>query len=106
MGFRDKRVGFDVVDTPFGELTDSSTYYSVGYENFTLENFCDGYIFQKNFKDYEGCTVDEGFVTEKNLQEVINSFKPDERKKFISTEMLMENMKKDVDFQMKHPNLK
>lgn len=105
MGLRDKRVGFDLAGTPMGELPDSSSCYSVGYENFTLENFCDGYIFQKNFKDYEGCTVDENFVTDKNLQEVIGTFRPDERKYFYSPAMLIENMKKEADFRMKYQNL-
>jgi hypothetical protein len=67
--FDDKRVGFDVRGTPFGELADESTYYAIGYENFTLATFCDGYVFQRHFPDYEGCTVDPKFITWKNLRE-------------------------------------
>jgi uncharacterized iron-regulated protein len=67
--FEDKRVGFDVRGTPFGKLTDDNAYYAIGYQNFTLANFCDGYVFQGDFRDYEGCTVDPKFITWKNLSE-------------------------------------
>jgi len=69
--FKDKRVGFDVKGSPFGELRDDNSYYSVGYDDFTLETICDGYIFQKHLKDYEGCTVDENFITKENIDEAI-----------------------------------
>lgn len=70
--FEDKRVGFDVKDTPFGKLQDDSTFYSAGRENFKLSDFCDGYVFQKHIADYEGCEVDLLFVTEENLEEAID----------------------------------
>lgn len=69
--FQEKRVGFDVLRSPFGKLRDNETHFSAGYDNFTLETFCDGYIFQRPFKDYEGCTVDEDFITEKNFAEAL-----------------------------------
>jgi hypothetical protein len=71
-GFKDKRVGFDAKGTPFGRLRDTQSYYSAGYSDFILSKFCDGYIFQKNFRDYEGCTVDHMFVTEENFEEALN----------------------------------
>ena len=70
--FEDKRVGFDVRNTPFGELQDDNTLYSAGRERFKLRDFCDGYVFQKHVADYEGCTVDPLFVTEKNFEEAID----------------------------------
>jgi hypothetical protein len=70
--FEDKRVGFDVQNTPFGKLRDDLTYYSAGRTRFKLEDFCDGYVFQKHIEDYEGCTVDPLFVTEENFQEAID----------------------------------
>ncbi|MFZ2054302.1 MAG: hypothetical protein WAU81_08905 [Candidatus Aminicenantales bacterium] len=45
--FEDKRVGLDVKNTPFGELQDDSSFYSVAYDEFKLSDFCDGYVFQK-----------------------------------------------------------
>jgi hypothetical protein len=67
--FDDKRVGFDVRGAPFGELADENTCYAIGYEDFTLATFCDGYVFQRHFRGYEGCTVDPKFITWKNLSE-------------------------------------
>ena len=72
--FKNKRVGFDVVGSPFGALREDQLYYSAGHPNTTLSTFCDGYIFQKRLKDYEGVTVDETFITEGNLQEAIKIF--------------------------------
>jgi hypothetical protein len=72
--FEDKRVGFDIIGSPFGDLRDDGTYYAFGYPDFNLSTFCDGYIFQKHFKNYEGCTVDKKFITDMNLQEAIDYF--------------------------------
>ena len=76
--FQDPRVGFDVKGSPFGRLTDPTTAYSFGYDSFTLETFCDGYIFQKHFEDYEGCTVDEKFVTDENFDEAVKGIFDDD----------------------------
>ncbi len=98
--FQDKRVGFDVKGTPFGYLKDDSTYYSLGYTNFTLSAFCDGYIFQKHFSDYEGCTVDKLFITEENLQEAIDysaNLKARERRDKITPDSLINSMIKDAN---------
>ena len=70
--FEDKRVGFDVRNSPFGKLRDDSAFYSAGRDNFKLSDFCDGYVFQKHIADYEGCEVDPLFVTEENLKEAID----------------------------------
>ena len=80
--FKNKRVGFDVKGSPFGKLRDDDTYYSIGYDEFTLSTFCDGYIFQKHFSDYEGCTVDTEFITQKNLQEAIEYWTNPKTRKF------------------------
>lgn len=66
-----RRVGFDVKGSPFGLITDTESYYSLGYANFTLDKYCDGYIFQKAFADYEGVTVDPLFVTDENFAEAM-----------------------------------
>lgn len=99
--FEDKKVGFDVRDTPFGKLRDDSTFYSAGYDTFILSDFCDGYVFQKHIEDYEGCTVDPLFVTEDNLKEAID-YLPNPRLKkvmkspqqFLSFLRLKVNMKR------------
>ena len=71
-GSDNQRIGFDVMDSPFGLLRDDNIYYSLGYDDFTLGRFCDGYIYQKAISCYEGCTVDRLFVTEENFEEAMD----------------------------------
>ena len=105
--FEDKRVGFDVKGSPFGELEDPETYYSIGYDRFTLSVFCDGYIFQKHFKDYQVCTVDEQFVTNDNLKEAISRiFNFDWRRRITKPEDIIIAMKNDAEIKRRFRYLK
>ena len=61
-------VGFDLVNSPLGKLRDDS-YYSLGYKNFTLADFYDGYVFLKPIKQLSGCEIDTAFLTEKNWEQ-------------------------------------
>jgi uncharacterized iron-regulated protein len=60
-------VGFDTRGTPFGELTGETSVYHYGYIPFTLEQFCDGYIYFVPLSNYEGVTPIKDFVNEGNL---------------------------------------
>ncbi|MET3027095.1 hypothetical protein ABXT06_10485 [Flavobacterium sp. UW10123] len=62
---QNKPIGFDLINTPLGKLRDDS-YYSLGYSNFTLENFYDGYVFLKPIKELSGCDIDLNFLTASN----------------------------------------
>lgn len=64
-----QRAGFDTKGTPFGKLTGETSFYKHGYTNFTLEMFCDGYIYQKPFSKYEGVTPIKEFVNETNIDQ-------------------------------------
>jgi hypothetical protein len=100
--FEDKRVGFDIKGSPFGDLLDDDTYYAFGYPDFNLSTFCDGYIFQKHFKDYEGCTIDTKFITDKNLQEAIDYFDdPTQRKNLKTIEDFIIFMKERANLKKK-----
>ena len=68
--YSDKRVGFDVIDSPFGQLISADSYYAIGYHNFTLDKYCDGYIYQYAFKDYQPITMEEGFYTRSNISKL------------------------------------
>ncbi len=63
-----RRVGFDLVDTPLGELRDHS-YYAIGHPDLRLGDLADGYIYERPLSEFESCTVDPGFVTAANWQE-------------------------------------
>lgn len=65
--FNNKAVGFDVINSPFGKLSCNNSYYAFGYPDFTLDEYCDGYIFQNAFANYEPITMEKDFITEKNL---------------------------------------
>lgn len=65
--FGDKPVGFDVAGSPFGKLPAENSYYRLGYPAFTLDMFCDGYIFQTELKNYEFVTSERDFYTDENI---------------------------------------
>ncbi|MBL8270905.1 ChaN family lipoprotein [Steroidobacter sp.] len=71
--FTDKRVGFDLENTPLGALADDS-FQAIGYSDFRLRDLADGYVFEKPFSDYEGCTIDDLFLTEQNWPEAHRQF--------------------------------
>ncbi|WP_348797614.1 hypothetical protein [Flavobacterium adhaerens] len=65
-------VGFDLVNTPLGKLSDNS-YYSLGHKNFTMEDIYDGYVFLKPIKQLSGCEIDTVFLTEKNWEQALEN---------------------------------
>lgn len=68
-----KPAGFNLLHTPMGKLPDSSTN-AMCYDNFTLEQFFDGYLFLEPLRDLEGCTVVEEFVNETNIGQALKNF--------------------------------
>ncbi len=60
-------MGFDVSGTPFGELAPRNTIYCAGYDNLTLADYCDGYIYQEPFDQSQAVTLIEDFINEDNL---------------------------------------
>jgi len=74
------QIGFDLIDTPVGKLSDNS-FFSLCHPAFKMEDFFDGYIFLKPFKDLTGCTYDDDFFTGKDWHYIENNFPdPDWRK--------------------------
>lgn len=61
-------VGFDAKGTIMGQLRADDTYYAFGYEDFKLEDFCDGYIFLAPYKDAVYVSPDPNFYCEHNLK--------------------------------------
>lgn len=55
--------GVDTKDTPFGDLKGETSVYKYGYPNFTLKDFCDGYIFLSPISEYKSVTVIPDFIT-------------------------------------------
>ena len=65
-----RRAGFDARGTPFGKLPCTNTYYKHARANFVLEDYCDGYVYQRPFSQYEGVTWIRGFINRRNVGEV------------------------------------
>jgi hypothetical protein len=91
-------VGFDLRFSPFGQLKDDASQYSVGSSTLLLKNFCDGYIYQKPLNQYEGCTVDPQFVTSKNFPEFLAGTQASPTRSKTPQEFL-KAMDADVDIQ-------
>jgi hypothetical protein len=68
-----KAVGFDLINSPVGKIKDQSTY-SLCYDNFTIDQLFDGYIFLKPLNELEGCSFIPDFVNEQNIQKAIEQF--------------------------------
>jgi hypothetical protein len=102
-----KPVGFDVRGTPFAAIADNQSYYSLGYANFTLYTYCDGYIFQGRLEDSEGVTVDPLSITEANLQEAI-AYLPNAafRKRVKKPDDLIAAMRRSADMKRRFRSLK
>ncbi|MEZ4518535.1 MAG: hypothetical protein R3C44_17510 [Chloroflexota bacterium] len=67
-GLGNRPVGFDLVGTPMGNLPDGS-FFATGYPDFTLSQLADGYVYTMPFDRFEGCTVDDAFMTSENWSE-------------------------------------
>ena len=65
--------GFDLINSDIGKLEDTSIN-SRCYQNFTIGQLFDGYIFLNPLNELEGCTVIEGFVNENNITHALKQF--------------------------------
>jgi len=68
-------IGFDAKNTVMGKLKANDTYYAFGYEDFKLEDFCDGYIFLLPYKKVEFVSVVPNFYDEYNLSKLKDFWK-------------------------------
>lgn len=87
-------VGFDTRGTPFGELTGETSVYSNCYENFTLGDFCDGYIFQMPISEFNPVTCIDGFFNENNL-EYVRRNSPNPNYRDVSLERLIKGCQRE-----------
>jgi hypothetical protein len=104
-----RRAGFDVEGTPSGSLGGETSLWSRGYDDFTLADYCDGYVIQGPLSRYEGVTVIPNWFTEENRREAIDQIaNPDPRVKNYdrTTESLTEGMARDTDLDAHFGNLR
>ncbi|KEO73047.1 hypothetical protein EL17_15665 [Anditalea andensis] len=60
--------GIDTKGTLLGELKGINAVYQYGYTDFSLRDFCDGYIFLKPINEYRTVTPIDGFVKPENVE--------------------------------------
>jgi hypothetical protein len=99
LGSEHQRIGFDVAGTPFASLTADSSFWRLGYNDFSLATYCDGYIYQKPFGEYKGVTVIDNFINGSNrLAAIAQSANPLTKDSARTAEDLMESLRQDTDF--------
>jgi len=97
-----QRAGFDVIGTPFAKLTGKHSMWQHGYPDFTLDDFCDGYIIQGPLKEYKGVDVAANFLTDQNrVPAILQSANPNPRVKDTTrtAEDLMNSLHRDTEIQ-------
>ncbi|MDT8715957.1 ChaN family lipoprotein [Clostridium sp. 19966] len=70
---KNKSAGFDLVNSIMGDIRDDS-YYSIGYNDFSLKDLFDGYIFIKPLKSLQGCSIDHKYIQGKKYDEIIDKY--------------------------------
>lgn len=60
-------IGFDLTNSPWGELPDDSVY-ALGYEDFRIKHFFNGYLYTGKLKDLKPVTAIPNFINVKNEQ--------------------------------------
>ena len=98
----DKRIGFDLAGSPLGQLADFS-FYATGHAHLHLDELADGYVYERPFAKFEGCTVDERFFTESNWPEAQRQFPdPDMHPRPASPVEYLERIRTFVDFRKRY----
>ena len=60
--------GVDTKNTPFGDLKGETSVYKYGYHNFTLKDFCDGYIFLCPISEYKTVSAISDFIKPEQIE--------------------------------------
>lgn len=106
MGRRgNKPIGFDLKGTPLGKLDDDS-YYSMGYNDFTLADLFDGYIFLKPISGLSSCSIDYKFMDDTNWNEAVsNNPDPDWHPRPQTREQYWKMIKDFVDIRRRYTDV-
>ncbi|MBU0985045.1 MAG: ChaN family lipoprotein [candidate division Zixibacteria bacterium] len=100
-------VGFDIVGSPFASLTATQSYWGNGKDDFTLGDYCDGYIFTRPLSQYDGVTVAEGFYHEGNRLATLNqSANPASKDTARSVASIIESTTHDANMRQRFKDLR
>lgn len=70
VSLNNKPCGFDVKTTPIGTIEADNTLYTFGYTDFSLKDFCDGYIFLNPFDKYKNVSVSEDYYRNSGFEQM------------------------------------
>ena len=102
-----RRVGFDVIGSPFANLSGEQSYWSFYVKDFRLGDFCDGYIYLGPLSSYKGVTVADGFITEANrVKAIMQSGNPEARDTSQTVDDIVKSMARDADIEHRFRNLR
>jgi hypothetical protein len=98
-------LGFDLLNSPAGDLPDSSSL-SFGHPGFTLGQYFDGYIFLKPFSQMQGCTFDTLFFKGKTWGDVKDQVPDRDWRNPSSLEEYIRQIKSFVDMPTRYSGLR
>lgn len=64
-------VGFDVLESPFADLSDPHSYYFQPEQHVSLKDICMGYVYIKPLQQLRTVTWIPGFINESNIHEAL-----------------------------------
>ncbi len=98
-------VGFDVINSPFEYLKGDSSYFKYGYDDFTLSDFCDGYIFLVPFPKMKNVQWIKNCINEHNISKIKTLIKsPAARNGTISDEVMINYLNYTKSYRLSREN--
>jgi len=105
---KDFAFGIRVNNTTFGHLPDTTSAY-IRKEPLTLGDFCDGYIYLAAISSARGVTIQENFITRKNIDfartQLPNPELRDGLFRFVGTKVLNQIASMDADIEVQFREL-
>ncbi|MCC7263385.1 MAG: ChaN family lipoprotein [Candidatus Latescibacteria bacterium] len=89
---------FDTLDSPFGELEDNYSYYSLDrWGALKLKDFCDGYVVLCSFEEAEPVNPIRDWVTSPaELEEVKDRMSPEHAAEFHDIPVFLDSLERDI----------
>lgn len=102
--------GFDVKNTPVGTIKSDNTLYAFGYSDFSLKDYCDGYIFLNPFEKYKNVSVSENYYKGDGFEKMKEFLKcmgwTEEELSQLTVEKVIELVAEEANIERKYEHLK
>ncbi len=91
-----RNLGFDLANSPFGQIRVHDAVYMHGYADFKLADFCDGWIYFKPISEFEGVTPIPDWINPQNLARA-QAQAPNPRYRSVSSKRFNDAIAADAD---------